>query len=301
MSAHCDVRVALTSNVFTAHFPACARVSRVPAFRVNYRSALPERRERQAPPLWVFLLPICLAALLAVVRPRILASSTTDERSTATVEPSHSDISHSASETRLSPAPIVSPHASTMPSRTVRSEPHRAAHVDPPATAPSTPPPPSRNVAPPPSVLAEQASDALREDRTAEAFALASTCLRSDRHDTNCLRIAALATMRENRFDDARPYADACMEAAPDDPACLALSAQLALHDRDLTLAGILTWRLSQLAPDSVDSLMARARLADLQGDPTAAERSYRRACQAGQSDACTRLGELMAAMGTGG
>ncbi len=99
--------------------------------------------------------------------------------------------------------------------------------------------------------------------------------------------------MRDQRFDDARPYAEACMEEAADDPVCLSLSAQLALHDHDLTLAGILSWRLSQLAPESVDSFMARAQLADMQGDPAAAERSYLLACQAGQFDACARAREI--------
>jgi Flp pilus assembly protein TadD len=291
------------SNVFSAHFVACTHVSRVPALSVNLRSAASERRERQTPPLWVFLLPICLAALLAVVRPHILASSATDERGGANVVPAPLD-PNANTDLHVPPPPIVSPRASTVPSRVTHPEPRHSARVEvqsslPPTgnTAPATQPVRTQ----PPSILAEQAAEALRGERTAEAFALASTCLRSDRHDIHCLRIAALATMHDGRFDDARPYADACMETAPEDPACLALSAQLALHDRDLTLAGILSWRLSQLAPDSVDSLMARAQLADMQGDPAAAERSYRRACQAGQASACERLGELIAAMGTGG
>src|SRR5207253_1786290 len=105
--------------------------------------------------------------------------------------------------------------------------------------------------------------------------------------------VAAVGSIRESQFDEAREYVDRCLRDTPDDPSCLAASAQLAVHDRDLTLAGITIWRLSQIAPDSADTFLTRAQLAELQHDLTAATRSYRSACEAGEPSACQRLSDL--------
>jgi predicted Zn-dependent protease len=147
--------------------------------------------------------------------------------------------------------------------------------------------------------LVDEASGALRDEHDGEAFNAATACLRREPSEPECLRIAAIAALRMGHFDDARPYVDRCLQERPDEPQCLAGSAQLALRDRDLTLAGITSWRLSQVAPNSVDTYVTRAQLAELQGDTAAATRSYRAACEAGQPVACRRLGELVSASST--
>ena len=252
---------------------------------MDTHSDLPERRERQVPSLWFLLLPLAIVAIVAFRRSHFATHASADAHDAVT------DDAHASA------VPITPADDSARDARTAITVPtaHTRTAARPPAVAAPLPlavalPRQESGVA-----LGQDADDALRADRVDDAYNLAAACLRHDPADPRCLRIAAIVTMRGARFDDARPYVDACMESAPDDPQCLTISAQLALHDRDLTLAGILSWRLSQLAPDNVDTLMARAQLADLQGDPAAAERSYRRACQAGQASACQRLGELTA------
>jgi hypothetical protein len=250
-----------------------------------------ERRERQSTPLWIFLLPICLALAVIAAQRRVDAYTSSRDALDASVTAAPSPIEPHPSAT--TPHVVEPVHAVRRRSRAELDASQRLRSADRGAMADAR-----RNTNgerwQSNAMLLEDADEALRQGRTSDAFALASTCVRRDANDVGCSRVAAAASLREGRFDDARPFVDVCSRA-PEDSQCLAVSAQLALHDRDLTLAGILSWRLSQLAPDSVDTLMARAQLSDLQGDHAAAERTYRRACEAGQSSACEHLRDLAA------
>ena len=262
---------------------ACVGSFRVPGFEVTDKAAMPTRRDRNRGPIALILLPALLTLVVASMRDRLAPRVLLVPHRPLSIEP-------------LEALPTLpSARATTSAGRHPPSVGARSTHPRDAATEPA-PRVPVAAVAPYRSTaaLADDALDALQGERYDDALAAARNCLLHERDTGVCLGVAAESAVRAGHADDARSYVARCHEAADDEPHCLAASALLAVHDGDLTLAGIATWRLTQVAPASVDTYLARAQLAELQSDNAAAERSYRAACEQGESSACQRLGELM-------
>lgn len=134
-------------------------------------------------------------------------------------------------------------------------------------------------------LLADEAYDDARE--------IALTCLDQHPGSRSCWDTLLMTYTRTGRFDEARPMLATCLEQDPDDTACMSGMVTQLVRDQDFAHAHLLAERLSSLAPDTTDALLALALVEDASGSADRALELYQAACSNGQEYACKRALQL--------